>query len=217
MDGNKSKINALKLLRGLSREFACALGPGLLLRGRNRWASREWSLRHIAGEAEICYDFEVSKNEMGGSAHFLFVKPISDREGWLRDTLSGLGYELVDVEMSRSGLMRVFIDKPQGINVEDCAAVSHHLTRLFAVEDVAYERLEVSSPGLDRPLKRVEDFARFTGQVVSVRLKFPIDGQRRFEGRIAGLEGGRVVIEIEGKRRELAFEDIDRARLVPQL
>ena len=154
---------------------------------------------------------------MGGSAHFLFVKPISDREGWLRDTLSGLGYELVDVEMSRSGLMRVFIDKPQGINVEDCAAVSHHLTRLFAVEDVAYERLEVSSPGLDRPLKRVEDFARFTGQVVSVRLKFPIDGQRRFEGRIAGLEGGRVVIEIEGKRRELAFEDIDRARLVPQL
>ena len=154
---------------------------------------------------------------MGGSAHFLFVKPISDRESWLRETLSGLGYELVELEMSRSGLMRVFIDKPQGINVEDCAAVSHHLTRLFAVEDVAYERLEVSSPGLDRPLKRLEDFTRFTGQVVSVRLKFPIDGQRRFEGRIAGLEGGRVVIEIEGKRRELAFEDIDRARLVPEL
>lgn len=154
---------------------------------------------------------------MGGSAHFLFVKPISDRESWLRETLSGLGYELVDLETSRSGLMRVFIDKPGGITVEDCAAVSHHLTRVFAVEAVDYERLEVSSPGLDRPLKRLEDFARFAGQEASIRLKFPIDGQRRFEGRIAGVEDGRVVIEIEGQRRQLAFEDIDRARLVPDL
>ena len=95
---------------------------------------------------------------MGVSAHFLFVKPVTDRESWLRQTLEGLGYELVDLESSRGGLMRVFIDSPKGITVEDCARVSNHLTRAFAVESVEYERLEVSSPGLDRPLKRLEDY-----------------------------------------------------------
>ena len=80
-----------------------------------------------------------------------------EREDWLRETLAGLGYELVDLESSRGGLLRVFIDSPDGISVEDCARVSHRLTRLFAVENVEYERLEVSSPGLDRPLKRLED------------------------------------------------------------
>ena len=88
---------------------------------------------------------------MGGSAHFLFVEPISGSAGWLEQTLRSLGYELVDLEMSRSGLVRVFIDKPGGITVEDCAAVSNHLMRVFAVEGFDYERLEVSSPGLDRP------------------------------------------------------------------
>jgi ribosome maturation factor RimP len=88
----------------------------------------------------------------------LFVKPISERETWIRVSLEGLGYELVDLEASRSGLLRIFIDSPSGITVEDCAKVSHHLTRAFAVEGIDYERLEVSSPGLDRPLKRLEDF-----------------------------------------------------------
>ena len=154
---------------------------------------------------------------MGGSAHFLFVKPEQGREKWLAATLEGLGYELVDLESSRSGLLRVFIDAPRGITVEDCARVSNHLTRLFAVEGVDYERLEVSSPGLDRPLKRLADFERFAGREASVKLKLPVDGQRRFEGRLAGVEEGRVVLEIEGKRRNIAFEDIDRARLVPDV
>src|SRR5512140_2697513 len=114
----------------------------------------------------------------------------SDRESWLRDTLRGLGYELVDMEMSRGGLMRLFIDSPAGITVEDCARVSNHLTRAFAVEGIDYERLEVSSPGLDRPLKRLEDFTRFAGQVASVRLKLPRDGRRRYEGKLAGVEDG---------------------------
>ncbi len=154
---------------------------------------------------------------MGGSAHFLFVKPEQGREQWLSVTLEGLGYELVDLESSRSGLLRVFIDAPGGIKVEDCARVSNHLTRLFAVEGVDYERLEVSSPGLDRPLKKLADFERFAGRQASVKLKLPVDGQRRFEGRVAGVEEGRVVLEIEGKRRHIAFEDIDRARLVPDV
>jgi ribosome maturation factor RimP len=147
----------------------------------------------------------------------LFVKPVGEREAWLRKTVEGLGYELVDLESSRAGLVRIFIDSPRGISVGDCERVSHHLTRAFAVEGVDYERLEVSSPGLDRPLKRIEDFARFAGRDATVRLKLPRDGRRRFEGRIAGVEDGQVVLEVEGVRQVLAFEDIDRARLVPDI
>ena len=142
---------------------------------------------------------------------------VNNREEWLRQTLESLGYELVDLESSRSGLMRVFIDSPKGISVEDCARVSNHLTRTFAVEGVDYERLEVSSPGLDRPLKRLEDFERFAGARATVRLKLPRAGQRRFEGRVVGVEAGEVVLEIEGKRERFAFGDIDRARLVPEV
>jgi ribosome maturation factor RimP len=154
---------------------------------------------------------------MGGSAHFLFVKPNTLGEGWLEGALGSLGYELVDLETSRGGLVRVFIDKPGGITVDDCAAVSHHLTRVFAVEGFDYERLEVSSPGLDRPVKRLEDFARFAGQEASIRLKLPRDGRRRLEGRLAGVEDGQVLIEVEGKRWSVAMSDIDRARLVPDV
>lgn len=141
----------------------------------------------------------------------------NDRESWLRDTLRGLGYELVDMEMSRGGLMRLFIDSPAGITVEDCARVSNHLTRAFAVEGIDYERLEISSPGLDRPLKRLEDYERFAGSVATVKLKLPRKGQRRFEGRVVGVEDGEVVLEIGGERQRFAFGDIDRARLVPQV
>lgn len=142
---------------------------------------------------------------------------VQDRESWLRETLGGLGYELVDLETSRGGLLRIFIDSPGGITVEDCARVSNHLTRAFAVEGVEYERLEVSSPGLDRPLKRVEDYARFAGQKASVRLKLPRDGRRRFEGTLAGTDGGNVLLEVEGGQVSFALGDIDRARLVPDV
>lgn len=144
------------------------------------------------------------------------MKPIATRE-WLGETLAGLGYELVDLESSRSGLVRVFIDSPKGITVKDCERVSHHLTRAFAVEGMEYERLEVSSPGLDRPVRSLADFQRFAGRDVTIRLKLPRDGRRRFEGRLLGVEGGRVVVQVEGVRQELAFEDIDRARLVPDV
>jgi ribosome maturation factor RimP len=143
------------------------------------------------------------------------VKSVSEREAWIRRALEGLGYELVDLESSRSGLLRIFIDTPQGITVEDCARVSNHLTRSFAVEGIEYERLEVSSPGLDRPLKRIEDYQRFAGREASVKLKLPRGGQRRFEGTLAGVEDGKIILDVEGQRHRLAIEDIDRARLVP--
>ena len=142
---------------------------------------------------------------------------VLDREGWLRETLQSLGYELVDLESSRGGLARIFIDSPRGITVEDCARVSNHLTRAFAVEGIDYERLEVSSPGLDRPLKRLEDFGRFAGRKASVRLRLPRDGRRRFEGTLAGIEDGGVVLEVEGERLRFAFAEIERARLVPDI
>jgi ribosome maturation factor RimP len=95
----------------------------------------------------------------------------------LERTVPALGYELVDWDMSaRTRLVRVFIDKPQGVDVEDCARVSHHLTRLFAVEGIDFDRLEVSSPGLDRPVKRLADYARFAGQEAQLTLSAPVDG-----------------------------------------
>ena len=145
------------------------------------------------------------------------MKPISERETWIRVSLEGLGYELVDLESSRSGLLRIFIDSPRGITVEDCAKVSSHLTRAFAVEGIDYERLEVSSPGLDRALKRLEDFERFAGREASLKLKLPRDGRRRFEGKLVGVEGGRIILDVEGQRQDLEFDEIDRARLVPDV
>lgn len=140
-----------------------------------------------------------------------------EREDWLRETLGGLGYELVDLESSRGGLLRVFIDSPGGITVDDCARVSNHLSRALVVEGIDYERLEVSSPGLDRPLKRLEDYGRFAGRKASVRLRLPRDGRRRFEGMLAGVEEGSVLLEVEGERLRFAFAEIDRARLVPEV
>ena len=150
---------------------------------------------------------------MGGSAHFLFVTPIADREEWLRNTLEGLGYELVDLESSRGGLIRVFIDAPKGINVDDCARVSHHLTRAFVVEGVDYERLEVSSPGLDRPLRHEADYRRFGGRLAKIVTTEPIGGQSAFAGRLAGVEDG-VVLLAEGRKvHRVPIAQIKRGRL----
>lgn len=136
----------------------------------------------------------------------------------LETTLGGLGYELVDMERSaRGGMMRVFIDKPGGINLDDCATVSNHLTRVLTVENVNYERLEVSSPGLDRPLKKARDFERFAGQTVRVRLRVPQEGQRNFTGVLKQTRAGKVELEVEGKAVAFDLANLDKARLVPEI
>jgi len=99
-------------------------------------------------------------------------------------TAAAMGYEVVDVEMGQRGLLRVFIDAPAGIRMEDCERVSRQLTHVLTVEDVDYQRLEVSSPGLDRPLKRAADFIRFAGELATVKLKRALEGQRNFEGTL---------------------------------
>ena len=143
---------------------------------------------------------------------------MADLSQLLESTLSGMGYELVDFERSGKGtLLRVYIDKPEGINVEDCAAVSNHLSRVFAVENVDYDRLEISSPGLDRPLKKEQDFVRFAGQKARIKVRLPVEGQRNFVGVLRETRAGKVEIEVDGKVVSLDLTNLDKARLVPAI
>ncbi len=135
-------------------------------------------------------------------------------------TVTGLGFELVDVEQSPRGrVLRVFIDKPEkagGIDVEDCALVSNQLSRVFAVENIDYDRLEISSPGLDRVLKKPVDFERFAGSEINLRLRLPSNGRRNFNGVLHGVRDGKVFLTIDTGDVELEFGNIDKARLVPK-
>ena len=141
-----------------------------------------------------------------------------DLQEFLETTLTGLGYELVDLERSGRGrLLRIFIDKPDGVGVDDCAAVSHHLIRVLAVENIAYDRLEVSSPGLDRLLKKERDFARFAGCKARIKVRIPIDGQRNFVGVLREVSGGAVQLDVEGRLLSLDLNNLEKARLVTAL
>jgi ribosome maturation factor RimP len=156
-------------------------------------------------------------------------------------TAAGLGYELVDLERVGHGLLRVTLDSPQGIGLDDCERVSRQLTHLFAVENIAYDRLEVSSPGLDRPLRGARDFARFVGAEVALQLHAAHDGRRKLRGTLLALEGeaGAERIRLResppateaprgtGARKkkpvptmpefDIGLAEIDKARLVPQV
>lgn len=176
------------------------------------------------------------------------TKVSSDLLAVVDRTVTGLGYELVDVERVGGGLLRVTIDTPGGashVTVEDCERVSHQLTHLFAVEDIDYQRLEISSPGLDRPLRKASDFERFVGSDVSLHLYEPVDGSRKLRGTVlevggpTGQEWIRLRVASEQaaghgarpKRGEaratdagaaapehrLSLSEIDKARLVPTL
>ena len=141
-----------------------------------------------------------------------------DLDRLLDTTLTGMGYELVDLDRSGRGrLLRIFIDKPSGISVEDCARVSHHLTRVLAVENVSYDRLEVSSPGLDRTLKKEQDFVRYAGHKARIRVRVPIDGQRNFVGVLREVRSGAVQLDVEGRVLSLELGNLEKARLVPAL
>ncbi len=138
----------------------------------------------------------------------------------LETTVVGLGYELVDVEMSPRGrTIRVFIDTPgkeNGVDVEDCAKVSNQLSRVFEVENVDYDRLEISSPGLDRVVRKAEDFTRFAGQDIQIKLRIPQGGRRNFQGELLGCKDGKVGLRLEKDDVELEFTNIEKARLVPR-
>lgn len=143
-----------------------------------------------------------------------------DLQELLDKTVTGLGYELVDVEQSPRGrVLRLFIDKPdkeRGIDVDDCVLVSNHLSRVLTVENVDYDRLEVSSPGMDRPLKKLSDFERFAGSEITLKLRLPFNGRRNFNGILQGVRDGKLCLLLESGEVELDVGNVDKARLVPK-
>ena len=147
-------------------------------------------------------------------------------EELLAQTASGLGYELADFSFANGNkLLQVFIDKQHevsgdpngGIGLEDCQRMSGQLQRVLEVEGVSYQRLEVSSPGLDRRLSRPRDFVRFAGHEVEIRLRVPVNGRKRLVGVLGAMVGEQVAIDIEGVRFETDLANIERARLVPKI
>ena len=138
----------------------------------------------------------------------------------LEPAVERLGYELADLEVrlgSKGGLVRVFIDKPEGIDLEDCEKVSLAVSALLDVEDPVpgNYNLEVSSPGLDRKLTKVEHFQRFEGETVKVQMRFPVEGRRRFRGTLVSSDDENIVVEVDGESHSLPLKTIDTARLVP--
>lgn len=137
-------------------------------------------------------------NDWVENPRLLGGKRLGSWQSAVETTVSGMGYELVDAEMAAGGVLRVYIDRVEGIRMEDCELVSRQLSHALAVDDFDYRRLEVSSPGLDRPLKKAADFVRFAGTEISVKLKRPLEGRRVFEGVLSVEDDGRfglVLIE----------------------
>ena len=141
-----------------------------------------------------------------------------DLNALLEQAVTQIGYELVDLELSNRGkLLRLFIDKPGGVNIDDCALVSEHVSHLLAVEhDIDYDRLEVSSPGLDRVLKKEADFVRFVGSKVHLKLRVPVEGRKNLTGILRGIEEGQVQVETEAGVQGFALGNVDKARLSPE-
>jgi ribosome maturation factor RimP len=140
--------------------------------------------------------------------------------GLLEPTVERLGYELVDLEVrlgSGNGLVRVFIDKTDGVDLDDCEKVSLAVSALLDVEDPVpgNYNLEVSSPGLDRKLTKPAHFQRFAGETVKVQTRFPIEGRRRFRGTLVSSDDENIVVEVDGESHSLPLKTIDTARLVP--
>ncbi len=139
----------------------------------------------------------------------------------LEPSIERLGYELADLEVKlggKDGVLRLFIDKPDGIDLDDCEKVSHAVSALLDVEDPlpGQYNLEVSSPGLDRTLTKVEHFQRFTGETVKVQMRFPIEGRKRFRGTLTASDEENIVVLVDGQSHTLPIATIDTARLVPE-
>jgi ribosome maturation factor RimP len=162
----------------------------------------------------------------GPWAHFLFIGILmrqapANVQQLIEPAVVMLGYELVGIEYLPQGkhsLLRVYIDAEDGITLDDCSRVSHQLSGLLDVEDVipGHYNLEVSSPGLDRPLFKAEHFQRFAGQAAKIRLSLPIDGRRKFSGILCGVQDNNVVIEVEGQELQLPLNIIEKANLIPE-
>ena len=140
----------------------------------------------------------------------------------LEPAIERLGYELTDIELKlggRSGLLRIFIDKDDGVDIDDCEVVSHQVSAILDVEDPipGNYTLEVSSPGLDRTLTKPAHFRRFMGEDIKVKLRFPLDGRRNFRGALKSADDEVIEVEVDGESYRLPLSTIESARLVPTL
>ena len=146
----------------------------------------------------------------------------TELEALIEPVVDGLGYEFIGIEYNAQGkhsLLRVFIDKPEGINVDDCSAVSRQISGVMDVEDPIHGEynLEVSSPGLDRPLFKIEHYANFVGEKCSVRLKRLYEGRRKFKGSIVSINEDILSFDIgDNEVLEVPFKEIDKANLEPE-
>ncbi len=142
-------------------------------------------------------------------------------EALIEPIVSSMDYELVGIEFlsqGRHSILRLYIDKEGGINVDDCSQVSGQVSAMLDVEDPIKGEysLEVSSPGLDRPLFTLAQYERFKGQKCTIRTKMPVDGQRKFTGTIQSTTEDSVLLEVDGKLSTLSFNMIDKANIVPE-
>ena len=142
---------------------------------------------------------------------------MDDLETLIEKLVTQLGYELVDFETVNGGqILRIYIDKGDLIDIEDCTKVSNHVNNVLSVEtDYDYERLEVSSPGLDRVIKKLNDFDRFKGQKIKIKTRFAIENRKNFKGTLSGIKGESIMIEVDNESLLIDFENIDKARLDP--
>jgi len=135
--------------------------------------------------------------------------------------VNGLGFDLIEIEHypnPKHGVLRLYIDKADGVVVSDCSAVSRQISALIDVEDPVrgHFNLEVSSPGLDRPLRRLVDFQRFIGSLVTLKTVMPFDGQRNFKGRLLKASEEAAVIETDDEEIDIPMSAIEKARIVPE-
>lgn len=165
----------------------------------------------------------------------IFFEYMADLFAMTEEALAGMGVELVDVERAALGLLRITIDRVGGVRIEDCEQVTRHVSRVFEVENVDYKRLEVSSPGVDRPLRNEADFLRFVGERIEIKLRHATNGQKVFSGTLsvsdssspdqsAAANVGKTVfgLEFEAKKNDIqvvnfTVDEIDRAKLDPVL
>ena len=138
-----------------------------------------------------------------------------DLEALIEKNVSKMGYELVDFEIiNRGELLRIFIDKPTSITIDDCVAVTNQLKHIFTVEEeIIFDRLEVSSPGINRVIKKLQDFERFKGEKIKIKTRSPVEERKNFNGILQGTKKDLILIEFNNTLLEISLDNIEKARL----
>ena len=141
-----------------------------------------------------------------------------DLEALIEKNVSKLGYELVDFEIiNRGELLRIFIDKPSSINIDDCVSVTNQLKHILTVEeDIIFDRLEVSSPGINRVIKKLQDFERFKGEKIKIKTRSPIDERKNFNGTLKGIKKDLILVEFNNVLVEISLDNVEKAPLDPE-